>query len=182
MKYQKKLIVNIIKIVNLFDDLKEYIKHLDIQQNLENKIITTKPNEIFLTLMNHEEYLDNRMEYNTFSNNFIKNNIKLNDNPIPNKLPKIALSLNKELNRISNNYGKVSSLSRFKNNPERDKYFKLNNYYAYRNNKAKETRKIYHRVKLEPLLGRQNGKEKLAQSLFYMKKNIILYMDNFFNK
>jgi hypothetical protein len=161
--------------------LKDCIQDIDIQNSKESDVITTKPNEIFLTLCeSKDEILDKKIVYNTFTNCFIKNNIK-HDN-IPYKMPKIALSLNNQLNRISHNYGKISSLSRFTHSEDRDKHFQQNNYYAYRNNKAKESRKVYHRVKLEPLYGRVNGKEKLAQSLFHMKKNIILYMDNYFNK
>jgi hypothetical protein len=84
--------------------------------------------------------------------------------------------LNSELSRISHNYGKLESFKRFNSNTARDKLFNDNKYLAFRNNRMTEVRQYHRRAKLAPLYIKEDPKERLARTLFNMKKNILNYV------
>jgi hypothetical protein len=92
------------------------------------------------------------------------------------KVTNLSKCLNNELSRISHGYGKLESMKRFNSNPIRDKLFEDKKYYAFRNNRMTEVRQYHRRAKLAPLYIKEDPKERLARTLFNMKRNILRYV------
>ena len=63
---------------------------------------------------------------------------------------KFTLNLNKEMNRVSNSYGKIDSLSKFISSPLSEKRYTENNFDSYRLARIRDNSKT-SKAKLEPL-------------------------------
>jgi hypothetical protein len=167
------------------DDLKGFIDDLVDTGYVNN---TTKPQSylttnVFVTEKNNTIY---RQTATSFDENYHFNSARVTQqsyNPRPKlcdfketKVTNLSKCLNTELNRISHNFGKVGTLKRFQSNPVRDKLFEEKQYLAFRNNKMTEVRPFHRRAKLAPLYIKEDPKERLARTLFNMKRNILRYV------
>lgn len=93
---------------------------------------------------------------------------------LPIKMTNITKSLNNQLARISNQYGKPEDLKKFsKENPTSQFYFDLNRYDHYKVSKISENKNIY-RPKLKPLkIEKEKGIEKITNSIFAIRQALL---------
>jgi hypothetical protein len=99
------------------------------------------------------------------------NYIKHEKNTFSVKITNLTKSLNKELGRISHNYGKIQNLKRFTANPKTQFYYDNHNYLAYRTAKVVEDKDQFRPKWKNLMIEKDCGKERMAHSIFNLKKS-----------
>jgi hypothetical protein len=142
------------------------VKQEKFKENIRNNKITVDEN---ISNSKNEKQLVNILKRKNYDNS-IKSQLKITS---------FVRNLNQELGRMSNFYGKESSLDRFiieKN--LYDKFENQDNLIAYRNKKINLNNIMKHdkKIRLKPLIVKSNktSVEKLANNMFRYSKKLIL--------
>ncbi len=152
-----------------FEETNENVMNINSPQLKNIKKIKLYPiNEKNLEEKNIQKN-NNNYNYNINNNKNINKNINKNNN-----FSSISKSLNNELSRISNIYGKDKSLNKFVNNPNEKEMFNNDDYNHYEMAKIKQLGQLTGKKlkpKLKPLICREPAVHKMSQSLFLLNEN-----------